>query len=357
MNTTKNDGASLAKVVPRELAWLWPRRIALGKITLLAGDPGVGKSLLTLDIAARVSTGAPWPDEPRRGPSESPVTETAPNDPAPPRRPPGSVIVFSAEDDPSDTIRPRLVAHGADLERIYCVPYSGGLELERLGKQGVDVPEVRLVIIDPVSAYLGKARENSNTDVRAVLAPLVALATRHPLAVECVTHLSKREGAAIHRVIGSQAFVAAPRATWIVQKNPDRPAQRLFLPAKNNLAADVGGLAFTIEAVEREDMPIICWSRDEITLEADAAMAPAMEPHARAAPARARRDPLAARGPFRRANPGHLNLRGGDGAWIQLRHAATGKARARLPRAKKGFRDSAYWFCQLPGEDAQLQSE
>ena len=80
----------LADVESRPLEWLWPDRIPLGKLTIIAGDPGLGKSLATLDIASRVSQGEPWPDQ----------TDAI--------NPKGDAILLSAEDDLSDTIRPRL---------------------------------------------------------------------------------------------------------------------------------------------------------------------------------------------------------------------------------------------------------
>ena len=93
----------LSEVTPQRIEWLWPGRFALGKLTLLSGDPGLGKSFVTLDMAARISNGVPWPDSP-----------TVPN-------PRGSVVLLSAEDDLADTIRPRLDAAGADVERITAI--------------------------------------------------------------------------------------------------------------------------------------------------------------------------------------------------------------------------------------------
>jgi hypothetical protein len=90
----------LADVTPKPVRWLWPNRIPLGKLTLVFGDPNLGKSFVTLDIAARLSTGKPWPD--------LPGVENVP----------AGTVLLSAEDDLSDTIRPRLAAAGADLSRV-----------------------------------------------------------------------------------------------------------------------------------------------------------------------------------------------------------------------------------------------
>ena len=143
----------LSEAVPYEVAWLWPDRIAADKLTMLVGDPGVGKSLVSLDIAARVSTGRPWPDEPTGTRS----------------REPGNVILLAELDDADDTIRPRLQALGADLERINLIrsfmraspegasenlPFSVGGKLEMLAACLRRVPDCKLIVIDPLSAYL-----------------------------------------------------------------------------------------------------------------------------------------------------------------------------------------------------------
>ena len=101
--TSKLVTVRLADIIPTPLEWLWPNRIPLGKVTLLVGDPDVGKSLLALDIAARVSAGIPWPDRHQQ-----------PNNP-------GTVILLATEDDLADTVHPRLTAASADLNRITAV--------------------------------------------------------------------------------------------------------------------------------------------------------------------------------------------------------------------------------------------
>jgi putative DNA primase/helicase len=99
--------------------------------------------------------------------------------------------------------------------------------------------------------------------------PLAALAQQHSVAVLAVTHLRKKEGAAIYRAMGSLAFVAAARAAWLVAKDPKPPQRRLLLPLKNNLAADVNGLSFTIKSDGTSSQPIIHWSPDPIEISAD----------------------------------------------------------------------------------------
>ncbi len=230
----------LADVQPEAVSWLWPDRIPYGKLTLLVGDPGVGKSFLTLDLAARLSTGIPWPDL-RDAPIE-----------------PGNTVILSAEDDPADTIRPRLDAAGADVARIhairgvqrtpkgqpayFCLDNDLG-PLERcIGDTGA-----RLCIIDPVSAYLGERDSHSNSAIRGLLAPLSDVAARNGCAVVAVTHLNKSGVArALYRAMGSLAFCAAARTAWLVARDKDDERRRLLLPLKSNLIENPSGLAFQI---------------------------------------------------------------------------------------------------------------
>ena len=260
----------MADVRAERVSWLWPGRIALGKLTLIAGDPGLGKSFLTLDIASRVSTGAGWPDA--IGASCSP----------------GGVVLLSAEDDPADTIRPRLDAAGADLSRISVVEavHSGRRDAGpsvRTFDLSRDLPaleqairatlDCRLVVIDPVTAYLGKSDSHNNADIRGLLAPLADLAARHRVAVLGVTHLNKSgAGSAVYRTMGSLAFVAAARAAWAVVADKDDPGRRLVLPIKNNLAPNHGGLAYTFVDSPGHDQPQLAWEDGTVTISADDAL-------------------------------------------------------------------------------------
>ncbi len=267
------DGAPvivrLSDVTPEPVTWLWPGRFALGKLTLIAGDPGLGKSFLTLDMAARVSTGCGWPDRPGE------------------RIEPGGVVLLSAEDAIGDTIRPRLDAAGADVRRIIVLEairaVHDGRESRRAFDLSRDLPALeaaiplvescRLVVIDPVTAYLGGVDSHKNAEIRGLLAPLGELATRHRVAVVAVTHLNKSGGGpAIYRAMGSLAFAAAARAAWAVSKDKDEPRQRLLLPIKNNLAPDTGGLGYRIEA-GGNGCPAVAWEPDPVNVSADDALA------------------------------------------------------------------------------------
>lgn len=237
----------LDTVEPTIVKWLWNQRLALGKLTLIAGDPGLGKSYLTLDLAARVSTGKAMPGDTWE-------------DGRPMDRFPGTAILLSAEDDPSDTIRPRLEAAGADLRRVAFVAgvRTGGAvksfslrdDLKHLRTICKAAPETRLIVIDPISAYLGDEEGHSNTKVRNLLAPLAKLAQDFNVAVVAVTHLNKsgqgNAQSAIYRAMGSLAFTAAARTVHLVTRDPEDPERRLIVPIKNNLGQDRTGFGFTL---------------------------------------------------------------------------------------------------------------
>lgn len=273
-----------ADLAPQSIQWLWPHRIALGKVTLLIGDPGLGKSLLTVGLAAHVTNGRPWP------------VDSAPCEK-------GDVIFLSAEDDAADTIRPRLDAAGADVRRVYIVHgvrevdrstgkpirrmVSLKRDLETVEHWLVNLPECRLLVIDPVSAYLDGTDSHKNAEVRGVLAPLAELAKRRRIAVVCVTHLNKGGGTnAMYRAMGSVAFVAAARCAYLVTADEENASRRLVLPVKNNLAADSTGVAFTIIAQpvpECGEIPAVAWDSEVVTITADVALSRVTAPEERGA--------------------------------------------------------------------------
>jgi putative DNA primase/helicase len=264
----------LSDVQARPVRWLWQGRIARGKVSIIAGHPGLGKSQLSLRLAATVTTGGKWPVDGSR-------CEL------------GSVLILSAEDDAEDTIRPRLEAAGADLTRCHILDaveeraangsvsrrsFSLERDLGRLSDALTALMDVALVVIDPVTAYLGGADSHKAADVRALLAPLGELAARHGVAVVAVSHLRKGgPGEALMQVSGSHAFVAAARAAYIVAKDQDDPTRRLMLPAKNNLGSDQAGYAFKVAAVRLPcgiETSRIEWEPALVMVTADEALAP-----------------------------------------------------------------------------------
>lgn len=220
---------SAAECEARPVRWLWPRRIARGKLTVLAGHPGLGKSQAALAIAAIVTTCGRWPVSGERAER-------------------GAVVILSAEDDPADTIRPRLEAAGGDLGRCYLIeaaqdmgadgkPRRRGFsvvdDLPRLDAQLRRIGDVALIIIDPITAYLGAIDSHRNAEVRAALAPLADLAAQHGAAILAISHLRKSlAGEAVLQVIGSLAFGAAARAVYLVTRDPEDRERRLFCPQR-----------------------------------------------------------------------------------------------------------------------------
>jgi hypothetical protein len=188
----------------------------------------------------------------------------------------------SAEDDPADTVRPRLDAANADVSRIHTLegvrviqnngsaserPFQLEVGIAALEDTLLRMSDVRLIVIDPISAFLGNTDSNSNAEIRGLLSPLASLAARHHVAVLCVTHLRKSPGIAVHRAIASIAFTAAARAVWAVASDPFDPERRLMLTVKQNLGRDNGGLAFRITA--EPGLPRLNWEKDAVTLTAN----------------------------------------------------------------------------------------
>jgi len=255
----------LADVEPAEVRWLWLRRVPLGRITLLVGMPGAGKSFLTTYMAARASTGSPWPDG----------TDC----------PSGSAIFISAEDDPADTIRPRLDVHHADVRRVHLLamvrkPDKHGEQKEVMFTlSDVDAleaalkrhPDCKLVVVDPIGSFLGgRTDAHRDNEVRAVLTPVAKLAEKYGAAVVVVAHRRKSGGSfADDLALGSRAFTGIARAVWHLTRDKDNKHRRLLLPGKNNLAPEGGGLAFSIAG----DPPAISWEREPVEMTADDALA------------------------------------------------------------------------------------
>jgi RecA-family ATPase len=233
-----------ADLTPQKLARVWNGRFFLGKIGFIAGEPGLGKSLIAAFMAAKVSKARAWPS----GEGTSRI---------------GDIICVTAEDRGGDTIRPRLEAAGADLQRIHVIegvkdysgqrPFSLLADLGRLDEVLLQVRKPRLLIIDPINGCLTppdhyRFNPNSVTEVRALLRSVEELAAKHRVAVVFVTHFTKTDrGNVLSRVTGSFAFVAAARSVFTVVRKHDDPIQRVFAPAKNNLGGEGDPLTFQIE--------------------------------------------------------------------------------------------------------------
>jgi len=251
----------LSDVEPVPVQWLWFPRFALGKVSLLVGNPGVGKSFASLDIVSRISTGALWPDG-----------ENLPDGSN--RAPQGSSLLLTAEDGLDDTVRPRLDRMGGDCSRIFaiqgsywesdsekessdfpaddeiCRPEFFNLlrDIELLENKVRQIGDVRIIIIDPLDAYYGaRADTHQNALVRAVLGSLSELAERHHICIVGISHLRKSSAdLAMYRVMGSIGQIAAARTAWVIQPDKENRDRRRLLCLKNNLCREQSGLAFEI---------------------------------------------------------------------------------------------------------------
>jgi putative DNA primase/helicase len=228
-----------------EIQWLWPNRFALGKLGILAGLPDEGKGQVLCDVAARVTRGLEFPC----GEGTAPL---------------GNVVLLTAEDDPSDTVVPRLVAAGADLDRIDIIQmvnesgqnrmFSLMTDLNLLREKVLRFGNVRLIQIDPITAYLGVRQMDSfrTTDVRAVLGPVTDLASELMVSIVGIMHFNKKTDVtnALLRISDSLAFGATARDVYAVVDDSENN-RKLLVKGKNNLAPhDSKALAYGFGARE-----------------------------------------------------------------------------------------------------------
>jgi hypothetical protein len=237
----------LADVEGEEVEWLWYPFIPLGKLTILEGDPGTGKTWLALQIAANVSTGNPFPspDGVPRG-----------------WRTPGNVVYLTGEDGLADTLKPRLERLGADTSRIFVVEgwasidpetgeeSQGTVTLQHLPILRQVLEEIRpqLLVIDPIQAYLGMGVDmHKANEVRPVLTGIAKLAEEFQVAVLLIRHLAKaQQNKAIYKGLGSIDFTAAARSVLLVGLHPDDERKRIVAQSKNSLAPKGNSMAFEI---------------------------------------------------------------------------------------------------------------
>jgi len=221
----------MADIAPEKIEWLWDGRIPRGKLTLLDGDPNLGKSTLVCELAACLSTGRLLPGQ------------TAPML--------ADVLLANAEDGAADTVRCRLDAAGADVARVHILRSTLELprDVEALEAEA-RVRSVGLIVLDPLMAYLGAStNSHRDQDVRRALAPLAAVAERIGAAVLAVRHLNKQPGAsALYRGGGSIGIVGAARSALLLAADPETPSLRILASIKSNLAETPAALRFELES-------------------------------------------------------------------------------------------------------------
>lgn len=231
-----------ADLTPEPVQWLWSGWLARGKLHLLAGAPGQGKTTIAMGMGATVTIGGRWPD--------------GSNCEA------GNVLIWSGEDDYTDTLLPRLIVAGADRSRIHFVegmrtgkgvrPFDPSIDTRTLKEAIEQIGNVRMIVIDPVSTAVA-GDSHKNTEVRRGLQPLVDLAAEINAALLGVTHLSKggQGSDPAQRVIGSIAFTAVARVVLVAArvKSGDGTDKRILARGKSNIGPDNGGFEYHLAQV------------------------------------------------------------------------------------------------------------
>jgi len=266
-------------LTPEAINWAWKNKFAFGKLAVLAGDPGLGKSTMLVEIAALHSVGGEFPcGEGRAQQCES--------------------LILTAEDGLRDTLVPRLIAAGADLSKIHFLTgvKTEGADDETLFDLSRDIavlrkvlkenPNIRILIVDPLTAYLGETKAKENSAVRKVLAPLVKLIEETGVLAICNNHLNKSAGKALYRVLDSIAFVAVGRIVHLIIADADNRENQKFICDKTNVGSKPLGLTYIIQKawiVDEEtgveiETSRISWGASHIDETADEALEESPEP-------------------------------------------------------------------------------
>lgn len=237
-----------SELTPEPVQWLWPNWLALGKLHILAGAPGQGKTTIAMAMAATVTIGGRWPDGTR---CEA-----------------GNVLIWSGEDDPADTLLPRILAAGGDRSKVFFIsgaqiagevePFDPARDMGYLLAAVEQIGGIKMLIVDPVvSAVTGDSHKN--TEVRRALQPLVDLATACQCALLGITHFAKggQGSDPSQRVVGSVAFTAVARVVLVAAKvkSEDGEDTRILARSKSNIGPDDGGFQYHLEQVEVDAFP------------------------------------------------------------------------------------------------------
>ena len=270
--STSSFSTPLSEIETQPIAWLWENRIPQGKITLLEGDPGMGKSLLAIDIAAHVSTGRPMP-----GDSTGKI---------------GSVILIAPEDGAADTIKPRVAAAGGDLSRIHLLNTVESLDVNDVKKlklyqkpfslaknlfdleQTIIQTKAILVVLDPLTAVLGHNIDSSRDQgIREIFTPLALLAESTNCAFLIVRHLKKGSSDnLLYRGAGAIGIIAAARTCLTIFYDPADEKKRVLAVTKSNLAEPPKNLSYQVVPIE-SIAPHIQW-HGEIDLDVSTLFGP-----------------------------------------------------------------------------------
>lgn len=227
-----------AEIKPLAITWLWDGWLPAGKLTILAGAAGTGKTTLAIGLAAALTSGGRWPDGLAC-------------------KQPGNVLIWSSEDNPDDTLVPRLIAAGADMSKCHfiegithngeSVPFDPSQDITELHKAVERIGGAALLIIDPIISAVSGDMNQAN-HVRRSLQAVVDFAGVHGCAVIGITHFAKGGAGKTpqDRVIGSQAFGALARMVLVAAKQEDG-ARRVLARAKSNIGLDEGGVSYSVD--------------------------------------------------------------------------------------------------------------
>jgi putative DNA primase/helicase len=250
---------AISSIAAKPIRALWPGCLYCGKVTVIAGVPGDGKSLSAVDIVARITSGGQWPV----GDGSFKASPA---------------LLLTAEDDPADTIRPRLDMAGGNTDQVKLIegvhrvdPQTNQrtldlvsliTELPAIERQIVE-SKASVLVIDPLTSFAG-SDTNKTGDMRRLLDCLAQMAARTGVAVLVITHMNKRSDArrAMQMIAGSHVIVAAVRVVLVTARDPNDKARRLLLPIKLNIGPDDMGFAFRVVPKTHEicgEVPTIEW--------------------------------------------------------------------------------------------------
>ncbi len=256
MNTTTNwPVVRLSEVQQATVEWLWPRYLAVGKLHCFFGGGGLGKTMIAIDLAAAVTMGRTWPDNSAGCPA-------------------GTVAYITAEDGVGDTIRPRFEAAGGDACKFLVLESTSLTSgtathfnlsdpdcMRRCDAALRTIPDLRLFVIDPVTAFLGRADAHKIGDVRSALLPLAEMAESLSIAVVFIHHVNKSQAQrAVHRASGSTAFIDAVRIAFMVDGDPsDSEGGYIFQVVKSNIEEKPVGIVYRICGVPELNTARVEW--------------------------------------------------------------------------------------------------
>lgn len=263
---TKITAVTADSVTPKPQRWLWHNRIPAGAITWGVGKPGNAKSLWATDLAARVSSGADFPDGAKN------------------ERGPQKVLMYAGEDDRERTVVPRLIAAGANLSNITLLDNRSfevfDREFNRVDRRSInlaadcailsqlvkDNPDIALLILDPTTGVYGDRNTNHDKDMRPVMSELRDMCEARGLTIVGVTHTNKRgDAAAIDQIQGASSIAGAARAAWLFTRDPDSDDEHAHVMTcvKGNLSDNHDGMKLLTKAVKVSDEvgshPMIAW--------------------------------------------------------------------------------------------------